>query len=114
MTDRQGRGMRGARRKITARPPAATPTSARKRAMAGASSGLPAPRPVREASAADASPAAAGVPAERNVFRDIDRFHHATLASAFMGISPISLLGAWQVWLRHLSIAPGKQAELVL
>jgi polyhydroxyalkanoate synthase len=56
----------------------------------------------------------ARVPETRDAFRDVDRFHHAMLASAFMGISPISLLGAWQDWLLHLSLAPGKQAELAL
>lgn len=53
-------------------------------------------------------------PPERDVFRDMDRFYHAALAGASFGISPVSLLGAWQDWALHLAMAPGKQAEIAL
>ena len=108
MTDRQGRGVR---RKASGRiVPARAPADARKRVATVASAGPPAQRPEPEAGRA----APSNLPGSRDVFRDVDRFHHAMLASAFMGISPISLIGAWQDWLLHLSLAPGKQAELAL
>jgi polyhydroxyalkanoate synthase len=108
MTDRQGRGVR---RKASGRSaPARASVHARKRVATVASASPPAQRPVPEAGRA----APSNLPGNRDVFRDVDRFHHAMLASAFMGLSPISLLGAWQDWLLHLSLAPGKQAELAL
>ena len=108
MNDRQGRGARRASmgRGVPARAPAET----RMRVAPVAPANPPALRPAREASTAE-PPRAAG---SRDVFRDIDRFHHAMLAGATLGISPISVLGAWQDWLLHLSLAPGKQAELAL
>ncbi|CDX56190.1 Poly(3-hydroxyalkanoate) polymerase family protein [Mesorhizobium plurifarium] len=47
-----------------------------------------------------------------NIYRDVDRLSHALLAAFTAGISPISLLQAWQDWLLHLSSSPGKQAEV--
>jgi polyhydroxyalkanoate synthase len=46
------------------------------------------------------------------VHRDVDRLFHAWLASLTFGISPISLLQAWQDWLLHLAASPGKQREI--
>lgn len=42
-----------------------------------------------------------------------DRLYHAAIAAATLGISPISLLLAWQDWALHLGISPGKQQQLV-
>lgn len=64
--------------------------------MAAASSQLP-PLPDEEAG---------------GIYRDADRLSHALLAAFTAGISPISLLQAWQDWLLHLSTSPGKQAEV--
>lgn len=36
------------------------------------------------------------------IYRDLDRLSHALLAAFTVGISPISLLQAWQDWLLHL------------
>ena len=47
-----------------------------------------------------------------DVFRDADRLIHAALASLTFGISPISLLQAWQDWALHVAISPGKQQEI--
>ena len=47
-----------------------------------------------------------------SVYRDVDRLSHAWFAAFTAGISPISLLQAWQDWLLHLSASPGKQAEV--
>ncbi|WP_189478922.1 poly-beta-hydroxybutyrate polymerase N-terminal domain-containing protein, partial [Mesorhizobium sp. M1E.F.Ca.ET.063.01.1.1] len=46
------------------------------------------------------------------IYRDVDRLSHALLAAFTAGISPISLLQAWQDWLLHLSSSPGKQGEV--
>ncbi len=118
MTDRPGHGRSGARRKATPRDaPTRVAAQTRKRVAPATSAGLPVAHsphsalpPARGANVADAARA----PGNRDIFRDLDRFHHAMLASASMGMSPISLLGAWQDWLLHLSLAPGKQAELAL
>ncbi|MDN2579697.1 alpha/beta fold hydrolase [Aquibium sp. ELW1220] len=107
--------MRGARRKAEPRSlRVAASESSRKRGASGTTASLPTPWAAASASGAGPSSAAGTAPARRDVFRDVDRFHHAMLAGAFMGISPISLLGAWQDWLLHLSLAPGKQAELAM
>jgi polyhydroxyalkanoate synthase subunit PhaC len=106
MTDREGRGVR---RKAAGRH-AAAPGGTRRRAVPRAAPGLPAPDTAPDGIVAGS----ARMPENRDAFRDVDRFHHAMLASAFMGISPISLIGAWQDWILHLSLAPGKQAELAL
>jgi polyhydroxyalkanoate synthase len=45
--------------------------------------------------------------------RALDHMGHAALAAGTLGISPISLLLAWQDWLLHLSVSPGKQLEIV-
>ena len=42
-----------------------------------------------------------------------DRFAQGVLARATMGISPAALALAYTDWLMHLSVAPGKQVELV-
>ncbi|MCX2721488.1 PHA/PHB synthase family protein [Roseibium salinum] len=47
------------------------------------------------------------------LFRVVDRLHHSAIASATLGISPISLLQAWQDWALHLSISPGKQQQIL-
>lgn len=114
MTDRQTGRMRRARRGIAGRASLAPVADTRRRVTAEASAGSAVPGPLREAGATDASRSAGSASAGRDVFRDVDRSHHAMLAGAFMGLSPISLLGAWQDWLLHLSLAPGKQAELAL
>lgn len=47
-----------------------------------------------------------------NRYRIADRQFHAALATLTLGFSPISLLKAWQDWMFHLAIAPGKQQEI--
>ena len=47
-----------------------------------------------------------------SIYRDVDRLSHALLAAFTAGISPISLLQAWQDWLLHLSASPGKQGQV--
>jgi polyhydroxyalkanoate synthase len=44
--------------------------------------------------------------------RTIDRFFHAALGRLSLGVSPAALMLAYVDWLFHLSMAPGKQAEL--
>jgi len=46
--------------------------------------------------------------------RDADRLIHAAIGAATGGISPISLMQAWQDWALHLAISPGKQLEIQL
>ncbi len=46
------------------------------------------------------------------IYRDVDRLSHALLATATAGISPISLMQAWQDWMLHLALSPGKQGEV--
>ncbi|EHK53259.1 poly-beta-hydroxybutyrate polymerase domain-containing protein [Mesorhizobium alhagi CCNWXJ12-2] len=46
-----------------------------------------------------------------DVFRDADRLVHAALASMTFGISPASVVQAWQDWALHLDASPGKQQE---
>lgn len=46
------------------------------------------------------------------IYRDVDRLSHALLAAFTAGISPVSLLQAWQDWLLHLAASPGKQGEV--
>ncbi|WP_205756088.1 alpha/beta fold hydrolase [Labrenzia sp. 011] len=53
-----------------------------------------------------------GDPDDR-IFVIADRFHHAAVASMTLGISPISLLQAWQDWMLHLAISPGKQQQIL-
>ncbi|WP_199823744.1 alpha/beta fold hydrolase [Labrenzia sp. OB1] len=53
-----------------------------------------------------------GDPDDR-MFLIADRFHHASLAAMTLGISPISLLQAWQDWILHLGISPGKQQQIL-
>ncbi|WP_245442094.1 PHA/PHB synthase family protein [Mesorhizobium hawassense] len=47
-----------------------------------------------------------------SIYRDVDRLSHALVAAFTAGISPISLLQAWQDWLLHLSSSPGRQGEV--
>jgi polyhydroxyalkanoate synthase len=47
------------------------------------------------------------------IYRDVDRLFHAWLASLTFGISPISLTQAWQDWLLHLAVSPGKQRQIL-
>jgi polyhydroxyalkanoate synthase subunit PhaC len=47
-----------------------------------------------------------------SAYRDVDRLFHSVVAAANFGISPISLLQAWQDWALHLAFSPGKQHEL--
>ena len=42
-----------------------------------------------------------------------DRLHRAWLGTWSLGISPISLVQAWQDWAMHLAISPGKQRALL-
>jgi polyhydroxyalkanoate synthase len=44
--------------------------------------------------------------------RTMDRFAHAALGKLTLGVSPAALMLAYVDWLVHLSISPGKQAEL--
>jgi polyhydroxyalkanoate synthase len=44
---------------------------------------------------------------------DLDRFAHAALGRMTSGLSPASFMLAYQDWLLHLCIAPGKQLALV-
>ena len=44
--------------------------------------------------------------------RTLDRFAHAALGRATLGVSPAALMLAYFDWAAHLAIAPGKQAEL--
>jgi polyhydroxyalkanoate synthase len=48
-----------------------------------------------------------------DLYRDADRVLHAAAAALTAGISPISLLQAWQDWALHLAVSPGKQQELI-
>ncbi|MEM9027004.1 MAG: alpha/beta fold hydrolase [Pseudomonadota bacterium] len=43
----------------------------------------------------------------------IDRAHHAAIARATGGVSPAALMEAYFDWLLHLSLAPGKQLQLI-
>ncbi|MGT2466170.1 poly-beta-hydroxybutyrate polymerase N-terminal domain-containing protein [Mesorhizobium atlanticum] len=43
-----------------------------------------------------------------SVYRDVDRLSHALVAAFTAGISPISLLQAWQDWLLHAVHITGK------
>lgn len=61
-----------------------------------------------------AEPDAKSCTQARSSLRDADRLLHAAIASLTLGISPVSLLQAWQDWAIHLAIAPGKQAEILL
>lgn len=55
------------------------------------------------------------MPAEAvDVFRDADRLVHAALASMTFGISPASVMQAWQDWALHLAASPGKQQEMLI
>ncbi len=54
-----------------------------------------------------------GPPDRDDPFRIADRMHHATIAAATLGISPISLFQAWQDWALHLAASPGKQHEIL-
>ncbi len=57
---------------------------------------------------------ASGEISPENAFRDIDRLFHAWIAAGTCGISPISLSQAWQDWLLHLAISPGKQRHILI
>nr|WP_244327964.1 alpha/beta fold hydrolase [Roseibium sp. RKSG952] len=48
-----------------------------------------------------------------DVYRIADRLHYAMIASTTLGISPISLMLAWQDWALHLAISPGKQQRIL-
>jgi polyhydroxyalkanoate synthase len=86
---------RDQRRRAGARP---APRLAAERVSAIVDGGdAPAP-----ALAAEASP----------VFADADRLVHAAFAHAGSGVSPVSLLLAWQDWAMHLAMSPGKQLEV--
>lgn len=45
--------------------------------------------------------------------RNADQFVHAGLAWMSSGISQVSLLQAWQDWMLHLAISPGKRQHLL-
>jgi polyhydroxyalkanoate synthase len=72
----------------------------------------PAPAPTAASRAAAPGRDDSGARAS-SVYRDADRLFHAAAASLTLGISPISLLQAWQDWALHLAAAPGKQQEIV-
>jgi len=50
---------------------------------------------------------------EFDTYQAADRLYHAAIASFTFGISPLSLLQAWQDWALHLSISPGTQQRIV-
>jgi polyhydroxyalkanoate synthase len=52
--------------------------------------------------------------ADASPLREIDRLLHAMMGGMTLGISPASLLPAWQDWALHLAISPGKQIEAAL
>ncbi|MGI9385282.1 MAG: PHA/PHB synthase family protein, partial [Methyloligellaceae bacterium] len=43
----------------------------------------------------------------------VDRSFHAALARSTAGLSPAGLLGAYQDWVIHLALSPGKQLQLM-
>jgi polyhydroxyalkanoate synthase len=45
--------------------------------------------------------------------QNIDHFAHALLGSVTQGMSPASLLAAWQDWAMHLALSPTKQMQLL-
>lgn len=83
------------------------PASRRPRAIAGRRNGRATPSAT---TAIDRSEPRDGP----DVFRDADRLFHAAATTASFGISPISLLQAWQDWALHLAVSPGKQQELIV
>jgi len=60
----------------------------------------------------ESSPAGPGVLCTRTA-SDLDRSYRARLAQLTLGISPAALTSAYMDWLVHLSISPGKQADLL-
>jgi Poly(3-hydroxyalkanoate) synthetase len=50
---------------------------------------------------------------ETNTEHVIDRMFHAWLGTLTFGLSPAALMLAYLDWLIHLSVSPGKQADLV-
>jgi hypothetical protein len=44
---------------------------------------------------------------------NIDRLAHVWIARATAGLSPASLMAAYQDWVTHLAISPAKQLELI-
>lgn len=61
---------------------------------------------------AETATCTARTPETDGFYRDIDRLFRASLGSLTFGISPISLVQAWQDWVLHLAISPGKQREI--
>ncbi|QDZ01358.1 alpha/beta fold hydrolase [Nitratireductor mangrovi] len=47
------------------------------------------------------------------VYREADRLVHAAVGAWTLGMSPASLLQAWQDWALHLAISPGKQQQII-
>ncbi len=43
----------------------------------------------------------------------VDQLVHAAMAQVTLGLSPASVVAAYDDWLRHLAISPGKQSRLV-
>ncbi|MBP1849389.1 PHA/PHB synthase family protein [Rhizobium halophytocola] len=65
--------------------------------------------------AASGNPASpASVPGEIHdrALHDLDHLFHAALASLTAGLSPASLMLAWQDWAMHLAMSPGKMLDL--
>ena len=60
----------------------------------------------------ESSPAGPSVLTTRTA-SDLDRSYRARLAQLTLGISPAALTSAYMDWLVHLSISPGKQADLL-
>ncbi len=73
----------------------------------------PVAEPVPPAGRAFPVPFAGPVESADALHEITDRAYHAAIASMTLGISPISLLQAWQDWALHLAISPGKQQQLL-
>ena len=88
------------------------PPRLRQPSQAGQMASTGRPSSQKGSAAAPAPPHAADEWESENGYRIADRQFHAALAAFTLGFSPISLLKAWQDWMLHLAIAPGKQQEI--
>ena len=104
---------------MAARKSATQDRSASRRPAQHTHAARPATRPRRgEQMAAASSEAPTEAPVvtageEQNAYRDLDRLVRAAIGSATFAISPASLIQAWQDWVLHLAVSPGKQHEIL-